>query len=101
MVKKNLGDEAPLPPCADNRPLLLLRAAMSPGQTQAAPVVMSGPASALVASMAGVLINTTVIVRSFPMPPRLETRLWHHAFDAGQCLALGFVGAGLSAIFAI
>ncbi|MDI1444927.1 sulfatase [Polyangium sp. 6x1] len=56
---------------------------------------VSGPDAILLAWILAAVTNAITIARSFILPPRLVTRVLHHAFDAGHFLALGLASAGL------
>jgi len=58
-------------------------------------VNVKGEHAALVAALFAAISNAVTIAVSFPMPPRVVTRVWHHAYDLGHFLALGLAAAGL------
>ncbi len=68
---------------------------MKHSETPSPPVSISGPDAVLLAWITAAVTNAATIARSFALPPRLATRVLHHAFDAGHFLALGLAWAGL------
>ncbi|MDC0741022.1 sulfatase [Polyangium mundeleinium] len=60
---------------------------------------VSGPDAILLAWITAAITNAITITRSFRLPPRLLTRVLHHAFDTGHFLALGLAGAGLVGLY--
>ncbi|MDI1482056.1 sulfatase [Polyangium sp. y55x31] len=68
-------------------------------EPQSPRLTVSGPDAILLAWITAAVTNAITIARSFALPPRLVTRVLHHAFDTGQFLALGLASAGLVGLY--